>query len=189
MKSIKLIFALCLSTVIFSSCSDDDNPVPVNEEELITTVRLVLEPANTGSQVVFQSVDLDADGPNPPDNTITGTLVAGVTYTGTIQFLNEIESPAENITVEVLEEADEHQVFYTVTGNSGSVFTYNDMDEDGNPIGVNVSFNSGVAGTGNSLTITLRHEPNKAADGVSDGNITNAGGETDIETTFTFDVN
>ena len=31
------------------------------------------------------------------------------------------------------------------------------------------------------FTVTLRHEPDKSAQGVSAGDITNAGGETDIE--------
>ena len=35
-----------------------------------------------------------------------------------------------------------------------------------------------------SYTITLRHEPAKTATGVSGGDITNAGGETDIEVVF-----
>ena len=37
-----------------------------------------------------------------------------------------------------------------------------------------------------TMTVILRHEPNKAGAGVSDGDITNAGGETDIEVTFPF---
>jgi len=32
--------------------------------------------------------------------------------------------------------------------------------------------------------VTLRHQPDKGAIGVSDGDITNAGGETDIEVLF-----
>ena len=40
-----------------------------------------------------------------------------------------------------------------------------------------------TAMTGN-LTITLRHEPSKNAVGVSDGDITNAGGETDVQAVF-----
>ena len=40
-----------------------------------------------------------------------------------------------------------------------------------------------------SMTVILRHEPDKAGAGVSDGDITNAGGETDIEVTFPFELN
>ncbi len=188
MKTIKFIFALLLSTIVLTSCSsDDDNPEPVNEEEVITTVRFTLIPVS-GDTVIFQSQDLDGDGPDAPVNSVMGTIVASTQYTGSVQFLNELESPAEDITLEVLEEDDEHQVFYELSGTSGSTVTYSDMDANGNPIGVSVDFNSGVTATNNTLTITLKHEPNKSATGVSDGDITNAGGETDVEVTFNFNV-
>jgi len=38
------------------------------------------------------------------------------------------------------------------------------------------------------VTITLRHEPAKDATGVSDGDITNAGGETDISVNFPVEI-
>ena len=63
------------------------------------------------------------------------------------------------------------------------------QEADGNPIGVDITFNSGVASTNNTLVVVLRHEPSKTASGVSDGDITNAGGATDAEVTFTYDVN
>jgi hypothetical protein len=60
---------------------------------------------------------------------------------------------------------------------------YDDMDGSGNPIGVANTYLTGDAGSG-TFTVTLRHEPNKTAAGVADGDITNAGGETDIEVEF-----
>lgn len=189
MKTIKYLFVLLLSTLTFSSCSsDDDNPTPVNEEEIITTVRVELTAVGGGSTVVLQSQDLDGDGPDAPVITTEGTIVASTTYSGSIQFLNELDTPAEDITLEVLEEDDEHQVFYEFTGNSNSTIAYNDSDPNGNPIGVIFSFNSGSESANNTITVTLRHEPNKDAAGVSDGLIANAGGETDVAVTFTFDV-
>lgn len=189
MKTIKTLFIAALSTTLFIACSDDDDtPRLVNEEEIITTVSLTLNDTN-GNTVIFQSQDLDGDGPNEPVNTVTGTIIASTQYTGSTRFLNELESPAEDITLEVLEEDDEHQVFYSFSGTSGSTVTYADTDGDGNPIGVSVVFNSGVAATANTLTISLIHEPVKDATGVSSGNIANAGGETDVETTFTYNVN
>lgn len=190
MKTIKHFLILFLATGLFFSCSsDDDNPDPVNEEEIITTVNFVLTPVGNGNIVTFQSQDLDGDGPNAPVNSQIGSLVASTEYTASVQFLNELENPAENITLEVLDEADEHQVFYSLTGTSGSTVTYSDTDSDGNPLGILTVFNAGSASTNNTLTITLRHEPNKTASGVSDGNIANAGGETDVEVTFNFDIN
>lgn len=188
MKTYKYAFVLLLTTLLFSSCSSDDNPDPVNEEEIITTVRLTLTPQQPNDVVIFESQDLDGDGPDEPVITITGTINPQIEYLGSILFLNELESPAENITLEVLEEADEHQVFYAFTGDSGSTTTYSDLDQNGNPIGVSFSFNSGNVSSDNAVTVTLRHEPNKMAEGVSDGLIANAGGETDVEVTFPFDV-
>ena len=39
-----------------------------------------------------------------------------------------------------------------------------------------------------TITVILRHEPDKDASGVSNGDITNAGGETDIEVVFNVEV-
>ena len=85
-----------------------------------------------------------------------------------------------------MEEDLEHQVFFS-TSVSGMTISYNDMDDDGNPLGLSSIVNTSTADNG-TLTIILRHEPAKDADGVSDGDITNAGGETDIEVTFNIDV-
>jgi hypothetical protein len=185
MKTIKLLAIACISAITFASCSDDD-PAPTNEEEVITTMRVTLTPVGGGNDIVLESQDLDGDGPNAP--TVTGgTLSQNTTYNATIVLLNETESPAENITTEVAAEAEEHQFFYTASGINPT-FTYaGNNDADGNPVGINFTLESGAAGTG-TITVTLRHEPNKDATGVSDGNITNAGGETDIEVTFDITV-
>jgi len=62
-------------------------------------------------------------------------------------------------------------------------YTYGDQDGNGNPIGVIGTVETGSASTGN-LSVVLVHEPNKSASGVSDGDITNAGGEEDVRVTF-----
>jgi hypothetical protein len=173
------------------SCSDDDNdnPVPVNEEEVITTLRVTLVPEGLGTSVIFESRDLDGDGPDAPVVTVSGDLNASTTYSGTVEVLNELEDPAEDITLEVLDEAEDHQFFYELSINSGIDITYTDQDANGNPIGVTFSLTTTTATVDNTLTITLKHEPNKSAEGVNVGDITNAGGETDVEESFTFDVN
>ncbi|MEZ7887763.1 MAG: type 1 periplasmic binding fold superfamily protein, partial [Flavobacteriales bacterium] len=60
-------------------------------------------------------------------------------------------------------------------------------DEEGNPIGLSTVLTTGEMGSG-TITVTLRHEPNKDAAGVSSGDIANAGGETDIEVTFNVEI-
>ena len=96
-------------------CSDDDTtPEIINEDELITTVILTLTP-DSGDQVVLTTIDLDGDGPDEPVTTVVGSFSENTQYQGAVQFLNETEDPAEDITQEVIEEADEHQVFYTIS--------------------------------------------------------------------------
>ena len=185
----RVLSVLALATVVvaMNSCKKDDpvEPVIENEEEVITTLNFTLTPDDGGDAVVFSFQDLDGDGGNAA--TIeNGTLAANTTYTGALELLNETESPAEDITEEVEEEAEEHQFFFETTLTAMSV-AYADTDADGNPIGLATTVTTGDAETG-SLTITLRHEPVKDGAGVSDGDITNAGGETDIEVTFDVDV-
>ncbi|MBT8245284.1 MAG: type 1 periplasmic binding fold superfamily protein [Winogradskyella sp.] len=190
MKNLKLSLLLLLASIFTFSCSDDDNPEAVNEEEVITTLRLTLTPQGGGTAIVLQSQDLDGDGPNPPVITpMSAQLSANTTYDAIVQVFNELETPADNITLEVAEEDDEHQFFYEFTGAANSSASYTDADADGNPVGITTTISSGVVSTGNALTVTLIHEPQKDAAGVSSGDITNAGGETDVEVTFSYDVN
>lgn len=176
MKFLK--YALLASTLIFASCSDDDDntPEPVNEEEVITTLTVTLE---SGSDtVVMQYQDLDGDGPDAATVTVSGSLNANTVYDGSIVLLNETESPAENITEEVEEEDDEHQFFYTAGSGLDVGTSYANFDGDGNPLGTQFILETGMPSSG-GLTFTLRHEPNKPNTGLE-----NAGGETDIEVTF-----
>jgi hypothetical protein len=118
--------------------------------------------------------------------TVSGSLAANTTYNGVMEVLNETESPAEDITEEVLEEALEHQFFFTPS-NSIATFAYSDADSEGNPIGIKFTLTTSDGGTGN-INITLIHEPEKTEPDVSSGDITNAGGEADIEATFSVTV-
>ncbi|WP_073087420.1 type 1 periplasmic binding fold superfamily protein [Winogradskyella jejuensis] len=184
MKTFKLLAIPFLCLALFTSCSDDDNPTLVNEEEVITTMTIELTPTAGGNTVTLQTRDLDGDGPNPPVIT-NGTLMANTTYNGSIELLDETDlNNVEDITEEVEEEDDEHQFFFT-TG-LGTV-AYADMDGNGNPVGLSFTFTTGAAASGD-FTVTLRHEPVKDAAGVSSGDITNAGGETDIIATFNVTV-
>lgn len=178
-KPIFAVLALaCAAT--FVSCEKDDPEIP-NEEELITTLKYTLTPASGGNAVVLEFKDLDGDGGSAPVIT-TDDLQANTTYTGVLDLLNETETPAESITEEIEEESLDHQFFFSSTKGDLTV-AYDDQDDAGNPLGLKTTINSGSAGNG-TLTITLRHEPDKNASGVSSGNIQNAGGETDIEVTF-----
>lgn len=182
MKTIRNFLALSMFGFALLSCSNDDNPEPVNEEEVITTMTVTLVPQGGGNTVTLQSQDLDGDGPNAPEITVSGSLAANATYDGSIVLLNETETPAENITEEVAEEDEEHQFFFNTSGSINQV-TYADQDGNGNPVGILFELTTGAAGNG-TLGVTLRHEPQKP----NDGTLADAGGETDIDQTFNVTV-
>tara|TARA_R110002012_G_scaffold20729_2_gene73204 strand:+ start:154 stop:723 length:570 start_codon:yes stop_codon:yes gene_type:complete len=188
MKTFKLLNFALVFTLILSSCSsDDDNnvtnlPAPVNEEEVITTLTATLTPAGGGTAVTLQTRDLDGDGGNPPVITVSGDLVSGTTYNGVIVLLNETVNPAENITEEVEAEADEHQFFYTIAAGLDATTTYSNFDSNGNNLGTQFTLTANAMSSG-TLTFTLRHEPTKPNTGLAD-----AGGETDISTTFSVNI-
>lgn len=183
MKTFKLIPIALIALLSFNSCSNDDSK-PVNEEEVITTVTITLTPVGGGTPVILTSRDLDGEGPDAPIITSTGSLIAMTPYNGTISLLNELTNPADNISLEVEEEGDEHQFFFSTSGGLTGTFAYGDTDNNGNPIGLDFTFTASANSQSGNLTVILKHEPNKSAENVASGDITNAGGETDVEEEF-----
>jgi len=180
------IAALLIATAI-SSCKkpSDDDPIvpapPANEEEVITTMILSFNNTGAGADKELRFTDADGDGGGAPVFNVD-TLDDASVYTTSIILLNETVSPADTISNEVLAEGVDHQIFFAPTGVNIS-YVYGDVDSNGNPIGLLTTMTTGAPSVG-TLVVTLRHEPNKIAAGVSSGDITNAGGETDIEVTF-----
>ncbi|MFK2820221.1 type 1 periplasmic binding fold superfamily protein [Flavobacteriaceae sp. LMIT009] len=180
MKTLKLLALLFVSSLTIVSCSnnDDDDHNDGNEEELITTVMYTLTNNANGADVVTLTfTDLDGEGGADGVYNISGPLTANATYTGAIEFLNETENPAEDITEEVEEEGDEHEIFYSNT--VGLTITKNDTDGDGNPLGLETTLTTGAASNG-TITVILRHEPTKPNDGTAAG----AGGSTDAQVSY-----
>jgi hypothetical protein len=188
--------------ILLSACGDDSN-INGNVEELITTVTLDFVPMGGGATISASFDDLDGDGGDPP--TIDPiNLVAGTTYTTAVRFLNKLETPPEEITDEVSDEGEDHQVFFTGTAINGPAtdqpaapitHSYLDMDINGFPLGLS---NRLVAarGTG-TLIVTLRHMPPingnavKTADSaatVKASGFAGLGGASDASVTFTATV-
>lgn len=182
--NLKWLFILAIAVTAFSC--DKDDPEPVNEEELITTVVVTFTPSGGGADVVASFRDFDGAGGNAPIIT-NPTLSANTDYSVSVQFQNEASSTTEDITAEVEEEATEHQVFYEVASGLNLTYTYADEDGDGNPIGLIGTVSTGAASSG-SLSVVLVHEPNKTASGVSAGDASNAGGEEDVRVSFTVTI-
>ena len=191
MKTIKLLAILFISSLTLVSCSDDDDHDHHDhdhENEVITTLEYTLvNAADSNDVVVMTAYDPDGDGGVDATYEVDGPLTANATYSGSILILNENEEEDMtddhyNVTIEIKEEADEHEFFYIVNDVDITV-KIEDVDSKGYPLGIDTTVTTGESGEG-TLTIILKHEPTKPNDGNSD----NAGGSTDIEGTFTVTV-
>ena len=188
MRLVLTIAALALTV----ACNPDEMTDDENPEEVITTVTLTFTPG-TGSDVVASFVDLQ-DG-NPTVDPIT--LSDAEDYTLTVEFLNELEDPAEDITEEIMDEDDEHQVFFT----GGAVSTlvthaYDDQDGGGLPVGLDNTITTDAVGT-DTLTVTLRHLPPEGGEAVKVAGMAETvaaegfgaiGGDTDVSVDFDLTV-
>ena len=189
MKSTKFFISalFCLALVTsFTSCSDDDDPAPVNEEEIITTLTLTfVNTANPLDFVVLNSFAADGLEDGMSTETITGNFTAGVTYALSLSLLNTSENPAEDVlNGDIIPEADEHFFAYAVNGLDMTM-TRDAGDVDGpsgSKLGVNTTWVANSAGTGN-LQIRLIHEPTTVDDSDEFGSAT--GGSEDFNITFT----
>jgi len=171
----KLMFLLTAVSLFSVSCEKDDKEDP-NEEELITTVRVSLVEQGTTTTQVFSFRDVDGPGGAVP--TIDSIRInANKSYAATMQFLNESVTPAEDITAEVIKEANDHQVYFEPTGVSLVASNLNN-DGRGLPLGVTSTWTAGGVGIG-KMKVTLKHKP-----GTKAANDPVSKGETDIEVEF-----
>jgi hypothetical protein len=153
MKKLFVIAALGLATV---ACKKDDHSHDHgNDSELITTVRLTYtNKANITEKVVATWKDVDGAGGKAPEISNLN-LKANTTYSVMTEFLDESKATAVNITPEILTEANDHQVFYVVTGAS-LTHKYMDKDAKGLNLGLMAEHATGAASTGR-LRVVLKH--------------------------------
>ncbi|MCB0549125.1 MAG: type 1 periplasmic binding fold superfamily protein [Phaeodactylibacter sp.] len=175
-KFMRSVFALlAVSALSWAGCQKDDDTPPTNETELITTVILNFT-APGGSVSSFKFSDTDGIGGNPPVAEDI-TLAANTTYQLDIEFKDESNaSDVKDITKEVREEAEKHLICFAASGVLDIPVTL-DTDADGAPLGLETELTTGQAGNG-TLTIVLKHEPDKGA-----ANPCNTG-ETDVQAEF-----
>ena len=187
MKTSKLFLSALFCFTLITSCSDDDNPAPINPEELITDVTLTfVNNADATDTVILSSVAPDGQEGTSTE-TITGTFTSKIKSSPlpTLSMLNASESPAEDILNEdIVLEADEHFFSYGVNGiNLTMTRDSDDFDGPyGSKLGVNTTWVAGAASTGN-IQIILTHEPTSVDD--SDGFGSSTGGSEDLNLTFT----
>jgi hypothetical protein len=180
MKRVMFFSLMLLASFGFLGCKKDK--ADPNEEELITTVKVKLTDKSNGAVSNFEFRDLDGEGGAAPTKFDEIVLGRGKVYDCALEILNESVTPADNITAEILAEANDHQFYFAATDGLVAVANLNN-DGKGLPLGTtSVWTASGNAGSG-TLTITLKHKPGvkAAGDAVTVG-------ETDIALSFKLKV-
>lgn len=155
------IFLLGSLLVTATSCGEDEpEPEPFPQEE-IASARLVLEPEGKGA---LATINYGPNNQNPG-----AILKANTTYNGVLTLF---DAEGNDITSEIAQEGDKHEVFYNPSTGLGITVDKTDDDANGNPIGLETTLTTTNAGTG-TLTVVLKHQADK---GASDPNK----GETDL---------
>ncbi|WP_068839999.1 hypothetical protein [Pontibacter akesuensis] len=167
--------------LITSACGDDDNPKPVEEGELITTMTMTLVPQGKGGMVTVTYTDPDGDGGAAPTSEPLN-LAANTTYDATIMFADDSPNGAGDLTPEIMEEGTDHEVFFTSNPASLLTVAKTDADANGRPIGLTATVTTAAAGTG-TLMVMLKHQPDMK------GNTSDSTkGETDVQAMFNVTV-
>ncbi len=178
-----LIFGL-MAVFVFQSCLKKEGlsaaePQIVNAEELITTVKLVLtDSANSANVMTVVFNDPDGSGGNLPTQFDTIKLAPNKTYFVSVLLLDMSKSPVDTISNEVLEEANDHMLFYHHNG-VGINTSYLDWDTNVPPLPVGLSTKwqtNGILSSGTSQII-LKHQ-------LGTKNGTETPGDTDVDVTF-----
>jgi hypothetical protein len=171
-------YLLVTLLLIVQACKKDD-PVAINEEEVINRVTLKVTP--TGGTATTHTW-------NDGDGSLNLSLATNTTYQVAVSFYDASDPNAiEDITVEVREEADEHLVFFDLAASAPIQISAaaNDIKDSSNtPLGLFTTWATSDTGTANAK-LYLIHEPTNKA-GASRSAV---GGETDVEINLTITIN
>ena len=192
--------------LVLGACSDVEDGADGHDDhhhhdhEGITTVVLNFTP--TEGDVVSATWS-DISGEVEIDDI---TLTDATEYSLSFEILNELEEPVEDVTPEIADEDDEHQVFITGSAVNGPATQQNDdaivehayADEDVNglPIGLDNDITAIATGSGDFI-VTLRHMPLQngntiktegAAEDVASDGFGAIGGDNDFQLTFSLTV-
>ncbi len=181
MKILSLPLALCLFATF--ACEQGYEPDLDNDEEVITYLKLNMTPAGGGQEAIFSFSDPDGAGGDEP-LIVTDSLQSNTTYNVMLTLRDESVDPAKDINAEVMAESTEHQVFFLFMPDSVFSYSYVDTDVSGLPLGLQTQISIADSSGPAHFRVILNHQPIKTAPGVSDGDISNADGDSDIEVEF-----
>lgn len=146
-----LKYSFLLGAIFFISCSKDD-PDAINEQEYISNVIVTLASEDGETQ----TIDWDLSEMNSQNI----NLKLNTNYNVNLSFLDTSDpTDVENITLEIIDEADEHQVFFEFAEVSVNVSSAsNDTKVGTRGVLINSVWNATTTGTG-LVRLYLIHQP------------------------------
>lgn len=144
MKNRIIGIALLSFSILTFSCKKDD-PIQEHENEQINQVQLTFH-NETNHKIFTWSLD--------QKDTIM--LDAYQTYELSVAFLHVDKGEAEDLTEEIEEEAENHQIVYSIEPASLASITYLDKDANDLPIGLDSRINVLAPGNG-TFRVALKH--------------------------------
>lgn len=179
-----------IAAILFLAACKKDDPKIINEEEEFS--RVVITVTNEGDQsseqYTFEVEGHDHEGESEStedthEDHLEVELAPNSSYLFEIRFYND-EDPnnIEDVTQEIINEADDHHVFYelidgaNITIESGTGDT---MDSNSNPLNLITRWTTTDAGEADVITYLI-HEPSAKTGDTRD----EFGGATDVELEF-----
>ena len=196
LKNIYTNSLLIISAFLLVISCDKGEPVVVHEHEVFT--RVVLEVKKDG-ETNFKKYTFEVEGHDDHGHDDHGDddhgdddhgdehteveLDTNSTYHVSIFFYNDSDPDnIEDVTLEVIEEADVHQVFYEMTEISGfSIAAASDdtKDSNGNPLFLKTSWTTASETSGDVMAYLIHEPSSKTGSARAD-----FGGATDVEIEF-----
>jgi hypothetical protein len=193
-----MAFALAGSLFI-TSCNKEELEAPEEENvvEEFTNIEFIFTNVNDPNDV-SKGIWEDEDGFGPMEPVIKQhpKLKANQTYNLTFLMENRLVSPVENVLEEIMDEDDEHQIFFAfdegmfsspegvgnIADNSGQI-NYLDFDDNGLPLGLQTEWTTAGPVTEAKFRAVLAHKPD-----VKGPNSSWNSGDIDWDITFSIDI-
>jgi len=175
-----------LVSFLLVSCIHGDGIEPSDDNELITTVKLVFTPQDDDdSSIPLTFYWKDTEGDGVVDRLDPIVLNDNTQYDLQVQLFDETKTPRVDVTKSILEEADVHLFVYKILPASLLKLSIKDHDSNGLAIGLRSDAKTGSKGNG-KMRVLLKHQPPVNGQHVKNG--LEEPGSTDVDVEFNLSI-
>lgn len=176
-KMFSIVFT-CLFFCFLISCNpnDDENGGSNADPEYIQRLTLSLTPASGGQPFTISYVDEDGPGGTAPIVSAE-QLPIQTSFAATLQVFDEKGQIFDY-------DNEKYQIFYALSNGLDMDITYDDMDNNSNPIGLKLAIRTGEFPSSGTLDIVVKTEVIKPNTGVA----ASTTGDTELDINITINT-